>query len=66
MTATDAQVRPGPVDYLVIEFPPDRQEFTGETVGHQQWWRPIIIEPQEVLEFIFAVEVSHSPAQMPE
>ena len=30
MTATDAQVRPGPVDYLVIEFPPDRQEFTGE------------------------------------
>ena len=30
MTATEAQVQPGPVDYLVIEFPPDRQEFTGE------------------------------------
>jgi fructosamine-3-kinase len=30
MTAIDTPVRPGPVDYLVIEFPPDRQEFTGE------------------------------------
>lgn len=30
MTATDAPVQPGPVDYLVIEFPPERQDFTGE------------------------------------
>lgn len=32
MTQTDvrAMEQPGPVDYLVVEFPPDRQEFTGE------------------------------------
>lgn len=30
MTAMETQAEPGPVDYLVIEFPPDRQDFTGE------------------------------------
>ncbi len=30
MTATNTHAQPGPVDYVVIEFPPDRQEFTGE------------------------------------
>jgi fructosamine-3-kinase len=36
MTATQTQSQPGPVDYLVIEFPPDRQEFTGEMMEQLQ------------------------------
>jgi len=32
MTVTEVGThdQPGPVEYLVVEFPPDRQEFTGE------------------------------------